>query len=78
MFRLRVRPYCGADPVFHVATQSDPVGHRPTSEFCQRQTGLFRLFFELLAGRDPDALRVFLSWLTRRSVSEVPHAGYVA
>ena len=71
-------PYCGADPVFHVATQNDPVGHRPTSEFCQRQIGLFQLFFELLAGRDPDVLRVFLSWLTRRSVSEVPHAGYAA
>ena len=71
-------PYCGADPVFHVATQNDPVGHRPTSEFCQRQTGLFQLFFELLAGQNPDVQRVFLSWLTRRSVAEVPHAGYVA
>ena len=71
-------PYCGADPVFHVATQNDPVGHRPTSEFCQRQTGLFQLIFELLANRDPDIIRVFLSWMTCRSVSEVTHPGYVA
>ena len=71
-------PYCGADPVFHVATQNDPVGHRPTSEFCRRQTGLFRLIFELLADRDPDVMRVFLSWMTRRSVSEISYPGYVA
>ena len=71
-------PYCGADPVFHVATQNDPIGHRPTSEFCQRQTGLFRLIFEMLASRNPDVLRVFLSWMTRRSVSELPHPGYAA
>lgn len=71
-------PYCGADPVFNVATQGDPVGHRPTSEFCHRHTGLFRIIFELLAERDPDVLRVFLSWMTRREASELPAAGYMA
>ena len=69
-------PYCGADPVFHVATQNDPIGHRPTSEFCRRHTGLFHILFEFLAARDPDVLRVFLSWMTRRSASELPHPGY--
>ena len=69
-------PYCGADPVFHVATQNDPIGHRPTSEFCQRHTGLFYVLFEFLAARDPDVLRVFLSWMTRRTVSELSHPGY--
>lgn len=69
-------PYCGADPVFHVATQGDPVGHRPTSEFCQRHTGLFHILFEFLAAGEPDALRVLLSWMTRRSVSELVHPGY--
>ena len=70
-------PFCGADPVFHVATQGDPVGHRPTSEFCHRHTGLFRILFEYLAKRDPDTMRVFLSWMGRRSLEEVPHAGYL-
>ena len=70
-------PFCGADPVFHVATQSDPIGHRPTSEFCQRHTGLFRVIFEYIAAQDPTVLRVFLSWMTRRSFSELPHTGYV-
>ena len=69
-------PYCGADPVFHVATQGDPIGHRPTSEFCQRHTGLFHILFEFLAARDPDVFRVFLSWMTRRAVSELAHSGY--
>ena len=69
-------PYCGADPVFHVATQGDPIGHRPTSEFCHRHTGLFHILFELLAARDPDVLRVFLSWMTRRAASELPLPGY--
>lgn len=71
-------PYCGADPVLNVATQGNPVGHRPTSEFCHRHTGLFRIIFELLAARDPDVLRVFLSWMTRRDVSELAVAGYRA
>ena len=70
--------YCGADPVFHVATQGDPVGHRPTSEFCGRHTGLFRILFEMLACQDPDVLRVFLSWIARRPVAELTHPGYGA
>ena len=71
-------PYCGADPVFHVATQGNPVGHRPTSEFCGRHTGLFQILFKMLGARDPDVLRVFLSWLARRPASELAEAGYAA
>lgn len=70
-------PYCGADPVFHVATQNDPVGHRPTSEFCHRHTGLFHILFEYLAQRNPDTMRVFLSWMRHRSAEEIPYAGYL-
>lgn len=69
-------PYCGADPVFHVATQNDPVGHRPTSEFCARHTGLFRLIFDYLARKDEQTMRVFLSWITQRPVSQIAYAGY--
>src|SRR5262249_15182518 len=36
-------PHCGADPVFHHATQRDPVGIKPLSEFCARQKGLMKL-----------------------------------
>lgn len=70
-------PYCGADPVFHVATQNDPVGKRTTSEFCHRHTGLFHILFEHIAQRNPDTMRIFLSWMRRRPVEEIPHAGYL-
>ena len=48
-------PHCGADPVYHHATQSDPVGIKPLSEFCARHKGIFRLLFELLEGSPEDA-----------------------
>jgi uncharacterized protein len=47
--------HCGADPVYHHATQSDPVGIKPLSEFCGRHKGLFRLLFELLENSPEDA-----------------------
>jgi uncharacterized protein len=55
-------PYCGADPVFNWATQGDPVGFRPTSAFCARQMGTFRLLFDGLRGDDPFVRRLFLAW----------------
>jgi hypothetical protein len=33
-------PHCGSNPVFHHATQNDPVGIKPLSEFCSRQMGV--------------------------------------
>ncbi len=48
-------PHCGADPVYHHATQLDPVGIKPLSEFCARHKGIFRLLFELLEGSPEDA-----------------------
>lgn len=35
-------PWCGADPVFHHATQGDIVGKKPLSAFCTRSMALFR------------------------------------
>ena len=35
-------PYCGADPVFHRATQGDFVGKKPMSAFCIRNMAIFR------------------------------------
>ena len=56
-------PYCGADPIRNYRTQGDPVGHRPTSTFCRRQTGIFRHVFSLLDRGDLGLMRIFLSWL---------------
>jgi hypothetical protein len=37
---------CGADPIDHYARQGDSIGHRPTSDFCRKQIGLFDLLLE--------------------------------
>lgn len=63
-------PYCGADPVFHWATQRDPVGHRPTSAFCTKNMGVFKHVFELLRRDDPMIERLLASWATYRPVEE--------
>lgn len=54
-------PYCGADPVFHHATQGSFVGHKPTSGFCQRNMGVFRHLIGLLTD-DAEAARVLRRW----------------
>jgi uncharacterized protein len=48
-------PHCGADPVYHHATQHDPVGIKPLSEFCARQKGVMRLLLHLLQNSPEDA-----------------------
>lgn len=55
------QPWCGTDPVFHHATQGDAVGHRPTSEFCQKNMAIFQLLVDLLEN-DPEARKVFRRW----------------
>jgi His-Xaa-Ser system radical SAM maturase HxsB len=59
-------PYCGADPVYNVATQGDPIGHRPSSSFCKRQTGHFEILFRLLRHQDPAVMAVLMSWVSRK------------
>jgi His-Xaa-Ser system radical SAM maturase HxsB len=56
-------PHCGADPVYHHATQRDPVGIKPLSEFCARQKGVMSLLLELLEGSPEDAA-VLRRWAT--------------
>jgi uncharacterized protein len=55
-------PYCGADPIFNWATQSDIVGYRPTSAFCERQMGLFTYLFDRLRNGDAFTRQLFLAW----------------
>ena len=61
--------YCGADPVFHHATQGDPVGHRPTSEFCRKNMSIITELFRYIEVGDRDVMRIFWSWITDRGVS---------
>ena len=47
--------HCGADPVYHHATQADAVGIKPLSEFCARQKGVMNLLLEILESSPQDA-----------------------
>lgn len=48
-------PHCGADPVYHHATQHDAVGMKPFSEFCARQKGIMTLLLDILHDSPEDA-----------------------
>ncbi|MDC0685722.1 His-Xaa-Ser system radical SAM maturase HxsB [Sorangium atrum] len=55
-------PYCGADPVFHRATQGDAVGHKAFSSFCAKQMGVLRHLIGLLE-TDAEARDILLRWV---------------
>jgi uncharacterized protein len=57
-------PYCGSDPVYHHATQGDPVGIKPLSEFCVRQKSVLGLLFKLLED-SPDDAAILRRWAGR-------------
>ena len=56
--------YCGADPIYHHATQGDMYGHRPTSGFCSRNMGVLKHLFSYVQEDDPIIMGIFWSWLT--------------
>ncbi|NBD13742.1 His-Xaa-Ser system radical SAM maturase HxsB [Corallococcus silvisoli] len=55
-------PLCGADPVFHRATQGDAVGHKAFSAFCKKQMAVLRHVITLLED-EPSARETLLGWL---------------
>lgn len=63
-------PLCGADPIDHYARQGDDVGHRPTSDFCRKQMGLFDLLLQRWEQGSDDDRAILERWAlgsTRRS-----------
>lgn len=56
--------YCGADPIFHHATQGDMYGHRPTSDFCARNMEAIKHLFTYIAEDDAENMGIFWSWIT--------------
>ena len=65
-----LQPFCGGDPTFHYATQGDPVGHRPTSDFHRKNSVIIHRLIELLED-DPSARRIFSSWVAGRPSREL-------
>jgi uncharacterized protein len=47
--------HCGADPVYHHATQGDALGIKPLSAFCSRQKRIMRLLLDILDNSPADA-----------------------
>ncbi len=57
-------PYCGAEPVFHHATQGDPVGRKPISDFCNRNMAIFRGLITRMEA-DAETRHLFARWANR-------------
>lgn len=54
-------PWCGAEPVFHHATQGDFVGKKPLSSFCTRNMAVFRGLISRMEA-DPAVRSMFERW----------------
>lgn len=54
-------PWCGAEPVFHHATQGDFVGKKPLSSFCTRNMAVFRGLISRMEA-NPEVSRIFERW----------------
>jgi uncharacterized protein len=55
--------HCGADPVYHHATQGDTLGIKPLSAFCARQKGIMSLLLDILENSPEDAA-ILRRWAT--------------
>lgn len=58
--------YCGADPVFHYASQGDFEGYRPTSDYCIKNMEIIRHIFELIEDKPNVVLPIFYSWINNK------------
>jgi His-Xaa-Ser system radical SAM maturase HxsB len=56
--------YCGADPVYHHATQGDFVGRKPTSDFCHRNMSVFKGLIQRMEA-DDFTRELFTRWANR-------------
>ena len=65
------QPYCGADPIYHHATQGDMLGHRAKSAFCRRNMEVIEHIFSLLQSGDPDVVDILWGWTTDRNLKEI-------
>lgn len=65
-------PMCGADPIEHYARQGDTIGHRPTSDFCSRQMGMFDLLLERYETASAADRRILEGWALSADAAEKP------
>jgi uncharacterized protein len=65
------QPYCGADPVYHHATQGDMYGHRAWSGFCRRNMSTIDHIFSLLLHADDETQNILWSWVNDCNLKEM-------
>jgi His-Xaa-Ser system radical SAM maturase HxsB len=65
-------PLCGADPIDHYARQGDTIGHRPTSDFCRKQMGMFDLLLERWENGSGADRKVLEGWALRNREAASP------
>ena len=61
--------YCGADPVRNYSEQGDIIGHRPTSQVCNKNMGVIKFILSILKENDPNVNKVLWSWILRKSIT---------
>ena len=67
--------WCGADPVRNYATKRDFVVHKPTDDFCTRNTAIFDYLLETTSSSEPFVQDIIWSWITRRPAEEIASLG---
>jgi len=55
--------FCGADPVYHYATQKDMYGNRANSDFCKKNYSIINHLFKIIKDQDDDVMRILFSWI---------------
>jgi His-Xaa-Ser system radical SAM maturase HxsB len=65
------QPFCGADPIYHHATQGDMFGQRSTSGFCKRNMTVIKHLISLLRTGSRDVQDILWAWATDRSLNEL-------
>lgn len=58
------QPFCGADPLHHLATQGEHIGHKAHSFFCKLERMQFDYIVSLLQSKSHEK-DILLSWLNR-------------
>jgi radical SAM protein with 4Fe4S-binding SPASM domain len=61
-------PYCGADPINHWTHTGALSGPEPETNFCRKQMHLFHYLFRTLHDAPEQAMKVLMSWWTRRPI----------
>jgi uncharacterized protein len=65
-----LQPFCGADPVYHYATQGDMFGNRAASGFCKRNMSIIRDLIHRLHTGDRTLEEIFWAWINKSSLAE--------